>query len=81
MDKKNLSCFVSGKKIRILNINGQDYLCLSNIVDHNKQIRNWIRNKKTVEFLSAWELAHNSNFKKLVVDRRKLTPKLCKYNR
>ena len=56
--------------ISIMNIGDEDYICLTDMVkgkDDNGRaadvIRNWIRNRSTIEFLGTWEQIHNSDFK------------------
>lgn len=47
-----------------------DYICITNIADAKSEqsraadiIRNWLRNRSTLEFLSVWEQLYNSQFK------------------
>ncbi|MDR2859396.1 MAG: KilA-N domain-containing protein, partial [Mediterranea sp.] len=51
--------------------NNDDYICLTDMVkgkDGDDHIRNWMRNRNTIEFLGAWEHLHNSNFKGVEFD-------------
>ncbi|MEG1950863.1 MAG: KilA-N domain-containing protein [Odoribacter sp.] len=51
--------------------NDNDYICLTDIVkgqDGDDHIRNWMRNKNTVEFLGTWEAINNPNFKGVEFD-------------
>lgn len=64
---------VSGNKIRTLHINGEDYICITDIAkekwDRSEQIiQNWMRNRNTIEYLSLWEELNNDNFKHLESD-------------
>jgi len=57
-------------KIRTLNINWEDFICLTDIAkekwDRSEQIiQNWMRNRNTIEFLSLWEKLNNMDFKHL----------------
>ena len=54
---------------------GQDeYISLTDIAkyknpqDANEIIRNWLRNRNTIEFLGIWERIHNDNFKPIEFD-------------
>jgi len=51
-----------------------DYISLTDIAkyknskDANEIIRNWLRNRNTIEFLGIWEKIHNDNFKPIEFD-------------
>lgn len=48
-----------------------DYICLTDMVKGNEgddHIRNWMRNKNTIEFLGVWEKLHNPKFKGVEFD-------------
>ena len=57
--------------IRTMNVNGVDYICISdiarqkNVIDPNGVIGNWMRNRNTIEYLGLWETLHNPNFNPL----------------
>lgn len=59
---------VLSKEIRVI-LNKEkdnDYICLTDMVKGSEgedHIRNWMRNKNTIEFLGIWEKLHNPNFK------------------
>ncbi len=62
---------VQGKTISISTINEQDYICLTDMIkqsDADDSIRNWMRNKNTIEFLGVWESINNPNFKGVEFD-------------
>ena len=40
--------------------------------DPNNSIRNWMRNKETLEFLGIWEQLHNPDFKPIEFDGFKI---------
>lgn len=49
----------------------EDYICLTDITrdrEGDDHIRNWMRNKNTVEFLGTWELLNNPTFKGVEFD-------------
>ncbi len=57
---------VENKLISIVKQNEEDYICLTDMVrdeNGNDHIRNWMRNRSTVEFIGLWETLHNPNFK------------------
>ena len=62
---------VEDKVISIVKLNEQDYVCLTDMVrdeNGNDHIRNWMRNRNTVEFIGLWETVHNPNFKSVEFD-------------
>lgn len=62
---------VQGVDISITKINNEDYICLTDMVrreEGDDHIRNWMRNKNTIEFLGLWEYLHNPNFKGVEFD-------------
>lgn len=68
---------VENKLITIVKQNEQDYICLTDMVRDEEgadHIRNWMRNRNTVEFLGLWETLNNPNFKGVEFDTfRKLS--------
>ena len=70
MAKKN-EIIVKDVTIRTMNVNGVDYICISdiarqkNVIDPNGVIGNWMRNRNTIEYLGLWETLHNPNFNPL----------------
>jgi hypothetical protein len=62
---------VQDKIISIVEYNDQDYICLTDMVrneEGNDHIRNWMRNRNTVEYIGLWETLHNPNFKGVEFD-------------
>lgn len=57
---------VQGNPVRILEIDGEKYISLTDMTANfeggSSLIENWLRNKNTVEFLGVWESLHNPNF-------------------
>ncbi len=53
---------------------GLEYICITDIVKYKSSarsddlIRNWLRNRNTIEFLGIWEQLNNSNFKPVEFD-------------
>ena len=61
---------VQNIKINITNLNEKDCICISDIAKAKSDksraadvIRNWLRNRSTLDFLTAWEELYNPNFK------------------
>lgn len=62
---------VENKVISIVQQNEQDYISLTDMVrdeEGSDHIRNWMRNRNTVEFIGLWETLHNPNFKGVEFD-------------
>lgn len=65
---------VKGKYIELITKNNQDYISLTSIAKYKNKyhpddiIKNWLRNKNTLEFLGLWEKINNSNFKPVEFD-------------
>ncbi len=73
MNKKNKQIDVKGISVSIFQTNKDDYISLTDIAkskDGDSRaadiIKNWIRNRGTLEFIGTWENLYNPNFK--VVD-------------
>lgn len=62
---------VENKLISIIKQDEQDYICLTDMVSDEAgtdHIRNWMRNRNTVEFIGLWEVLNNPNFKSVQFD-------------
>ena len=65
---------VKGSEISILRVEQQDYISLTDLARHKDPIntddiiKNWLRNRNTIELLGFWELLHNPNFKPVEFD-------------
>ena len=69
--KKHKKITVNNNQISVIKVNGQDYICLTDMVrgeEGTDHIKNWMRNRNTVEFLGLWEQLHNANFKGIEFD-------------
>ena len=66
--KKNTELIANGQAVRMMKINGADFICLTDIARFKNPefpadvVRNWMRSKMTVAFLGLWEQLHNPNF-------------------
>ena len=62
---------VQNIEISITTENNVDYICLTDMVkgrEGEDHIRNWMRNRNTLEFLGAWEMLYNPMFKGVEFD-------------
>lgn len=62
---------VGGKEIALTRVNKEDYVSLTDMVkgeEGDDHIRNWMRNKNTIEFLGFWEKLNNPDFKGVEFD-------------
>lgn len=62
---------VDKKSISIIVQDSEDYICLTDMVrgeEGEDHIRNWMRNRNTVEFIGLWETLHNPDFKPVEFD-------------
>lgn len=66
--KKSSELNVKGTPVRVVKIDGVDYVCITDIarqrsVDPSFTINHWMRNRMTIEYLGLWEGLYNPNFK------------------
>ena len=70
----NQKITVKGTEIIIFNKRDEDYISLTDIAHYKDPersddiIKNWLRNKNTLEFLGLWEKINNPNFKPVEFD-------------
>lgn len=71
---------VQNTPITVFDIEEQDYIHLMDMAtakDGDSRaadvIKNWIRNRYTIEFLGTWELIHNPNFKVVEFDHFRIS--------
>ena len=75
--KKNMELMANGQSVRMMKVDGEDYVCLTDIARYKNAdfpadvVRNWMRSKMTVAFLGLWEQLHNPNFKLVEFDQFK----------
>ena len=69
---------VQNTQITVLQWAEQDYISLTDMASAKEGdsrsadiIKNWIRNRYTIEFLGTWEVIHNPNFKVVEFDHFK----------
>jgi hypothetical protein len=62
---KSKSIIVKGAEIKVLQINNEDYISLTDMIkskDGDFFISDWLRNRNTVEFIGIWESIYNPDF-------------------
>lgn len=65
---------VKGTEITLYTQKEEDYICITDVARYKNPertddlIRNWIRNRNTIEFLGIWELLNNPDFKPVEFD-------------
>lgn len=69
---------VQQTEITIVNFEDRDYISLTDMANAKESesraadiIKNWLRNRYTLEFLGTWEMVHNPNFKVVEFDHFK----------
>lgn len=71
---KNSKIEVKGTEITILKTTSDDFISLTDIARHKDTvntddiIKNWMRNRNTIELLGFWESIYNPNFKPVELD-------------
>ena len=72
---KNNIIEVQNVKVNVTNMNDNDYICISDFTKFKEGkstsddiIRNWLRNRITLEFLGTWESIYNPNFNSVEFD-------------
>lgn len=76
---KNQIIEVSGARIAITQQQGDDYISLTDIANAREDnaraadvIKNWLRNRGTLEFIGTWEQLYNPDFKVVEFDHFKM---------
>ena len=70
--KSNQIIKVEGRDITITTIDDRDYISLSDMAREdggNDRIKNWMRNRDTIDFLASWEEIHNPDFNAVQMHR------------
>ncbi len=69
---------VLNREVQIISVKDDDYICITDIARYKKQdatddlIRNWLRNRNTIEFLGIWERINNPAFNSVEFDGIKM---------
>jgi hypothetical protein len=81
MEKKRRTSVISVQdiSITIATFEIDDYICITDMAKAKEGdsraadiIKNWIRNRSTLEFLGTWEMMYNPNFKVVEFDHFKM---------
>lgn len=71
---------VQNTQITVLSVEAHDYISLTDMAmakegDNRSAdiIKNWLRNRYTIEFLGTWEVIHNPNFKVVEFDHFRMS--------
>ena len=66
---------VQNTPVTVIIDKGKDYICLTDMAGAKTDgiraadiIKNWLRNRYTIEFLGTWEMIHNPDFKVVEFD-------------
>ena len=71
---KKTTIKVKGAAITVLSQKEKDYICITDIARYKNAehtddlVRNWLRNRNTIEFLGIWEQLNNPDFKPVEFD-------------
>ena len=83
---KNKKLQVQGSEITVVASKEQDYISLTDIAKSKEGdgraadiIKNWIRNRGTIEFIGTWEQLHNPNFKVVEFDHFRMSAGLTSF--
>jgi hypothetical protein len=73
MSKKE-TITVKGTVITIISQTENDYICITDIAKYKSDdpagvVKNWMRNRNTIEYLGFWETIYNPNFKLVEFDQ------------
>jgi KilA-N domain len=63
--KKKREIVIQDNSISIHDIDGEDYICLTDMIKAKEGeffVKDWLRNRNTLEFLGIWEQLSNANF-------------------
>ena len=70
---------VQNTEITVINFEERDYISLTDMAGAKENesraadvIKNWLRNRYTIEFLGTWEMIHNPDFKVVEFDHFKM---------
>ena len=70
---------VENAEISVISFENRDYICLTDMANAKENesraadiIKNWLRNRYTIEFLGTWEMIHNPDFKVVEFDHFKM---------
>ena len=65
---------VKNTDLTIIRFNDEDYICITDLARYKNAehtddvVKNWLRNRNTIELLGIWECLHNPDFKPVAFD-------------
>ena len=74
MSKKNTKLEIKGVEVTFAQTHQEDFICITDIAKYKNPdaprdiIKNWMRNKNTIELLGIWEKLNNPEFKQVEFD-------------
>lgn len=74
MSKKIAQIDVKGVMIKVMNLEGEEYISLTDMARNKNPkepkdvVKNWMRTRATIEFLAIWEHLNNPGFKGVEID-------------
>jgi hypothetical protein len=63
--KKKRAITIQDNAVSIIDVGGEDFICLTDMIkskDGEFFVKDWLRNRNTLEFLAVWEQMHNPEF-------------------
>ena len=63
--KKKTAIMIQDNAVSIIEVGSEDFLCLTDMIkakDGDFFVKDWLRNRNTLEFLAVWEQMHNPEF-------------------
>ena len=70
---------VKDTEVTVIKVQNEDYICITDMAKAKGNearaadiIKNWIRNRSTLEFLGTWEMMYNPDFKVVEFDHFKM---------
>ena len=73
LEEKNVVIEYEGKQISMFSDERNDYVNITDMAKAHKgrkQIKSWLKNKQTLDFLEVWEKKHNLSFNGAQIDRK-----------
>ena len=77
--KKASLIHVQNIPVNVISMNQEDYICITDMAKAKTDsaraadvIKNWLRNRSTLEFLGTWEMMYNQDFKVVEFDHFKM---------
>ncbi len=79
---------VQNTAVNVIHLGNQDYISLTDMAGAKEKesraadvIKNWLRNRYTIEFLGTWEMIYNPDFKVVEFDHFRIQAGLPSFGR